>query len=104
MENRKIKWKMMKNRGNKNKETWWNIQKYKMEKRKKQWQMMKNREATMKHDEKVRKNKIRWKKEKSNNDKWWKIEKQQWNMMKNGGKKQLKIMKNKETPMNNNAK
>jgi len=25
-------------------------------------------------------------------------------MMKNGGKKQLKIMKNKETPMNNNAK
>ena len=44
------------------------------------------------------------KKEKSNNDKWWKIEKQQWNMMKNGGKKQLKIMKNKETPMNNNAK
>ena len=46
---------MMKNRGNKNKETWWKIEKHKMKKR----------ETTMKNDEKERKN----------NEKWWKREK-----------------------------
>jgi hypothetical protein len=35
---------------------------------------------------------------------WWKIEKQQWNMMKNGAEKQWEMMKNKETPMNNYEK
>ena len=46
---------MMKNRGNKNKETWCKIEKNKMKKR----------ETTMKNDEK----------ESENNEKWWKREK-----------------------------
>ena len=84
----------MKNRGNKNKETWWKIEKHKMKKR----------ETTMKNDEKERKKQWKMMKKRKNNETWWKIEKQQWNMMKNGGKKQWKMMKNKDTPMNNYEK
>ena len=51
-------------RGNKNKETWWKIEKniIRWKKEKQQWRMMKKREKTMKNDEK---------------------DKKQWNMMKN---------------------
>ena len=70
-----------------------NRKKYKMEKRKKQWQMMKNREATMKHDEKVRKNKIRWKKEKI---KQWQMMKNRETTMKHDEKWREKTIKNYE--------
>ena len=54
--------------------------------------MMKNREATMKHDEKVRKNKIRWKKEK----KQWQMMKNRETTMKHDEKWREKTIKNHE--------
>ena len=55
--------------------------------------MMKNREATMKHDEKVRKNKIRWKKEKI---KQWQMMKNRETTMKHDEKWREKTIKNYE--------